>query len=216
MVSRLVGKFGFAAMVTVAITSAQAQGVLQDQSQTCIRLESQLAALDRAGDASRLEQVKRYEEAIAKQQEELDRTVAQARRMGCEGSGFFLFGGQPPQCADLTGQIQRMRASLDRATADFQRLQGGGANQVEQRRGILYALAQNNCGPQYRNAAPSPPPARQPNFLESLFGGGGSNRPGPDFGGGIFNPEVPQSSTYRTLCVRSCDGFYFPISFATV
>jgi hypothetical protein len=28
--------------------------------------------------------------------------------------------------------------------------------------------------------------------------------------------EVPQVSTYRTLCVRTCDGFYFPISFATV
>jgi hypothetical protein len=26
----------------------------------------------------------------------------------------------------------------------------------------------------------------------------------------------PQSGTYRTVCVRSCDGGYFPISFATV
>ena len=26
----------------------------------------------------------------------------------------------------------------------------------------------------------------------------------------------PPSGTYRTVCVRSCDGFYFPISFATV
>ena len=32
--------------------------------------------------------------------------------------------------------------------------------------------------------------------------------PGDDLG--------PQSGTYRTVCVRSCDGFYFPISFATV
>jgi hypothetical protein len=31
-------------------------------------------------------------------------------------------------------------------------------------------------------------------------------------------PEVPRTSngeTYRTLCVRLCDGFYFPMSFAT-
>ncbi len=26
----------------------------------------------------------------------------------------------------------------------------------------------------------------------------------------------PQSGTFRTVCVRSCDGAYFPISFATV
>jgi len=27
---------------------------------------------------------------------------------------------------------------------------------------------------------------------------------------------VPQAGTYRTLCVRTCDGFYYPISFSTV
>jgi hypothetical protein len=26
----------------------------------------------------------------------------------------------------------------------------------------------------------------------------------------------PQSGTYRTVCVRTCDGAYFPVSFATV
>ena len=31
------------------------------------------------------------------------------------------------------------------------------------------------------------------------------------------NADVgPQSGTYRTVCVRTCDGSYFPISFATV
>jgi hypothetical protein len=51
-------------------------------------------------------------------------------------------------------------------------------------------------------------------FLQSLFGGGNNNSsnnpimPGPDMG--------PQSGTYRTVCVRSCDGAFFPISFATV
>jgi hypothetical protein len=28
--------------------------------------------------------------------------------------------------------------------------------------------------------------------------------------------ELPSSSTFRTLCVRTCDGYYFPISYATV
>ena len=49
------------------------------------------------------------------------------------------------------------------------------------------------------------------NFLQNLFNGGGNNPiapPGGDLG--------PQSGTFRTVCVRSCDGFYFPISFATV
>ena len=28
--------------------------------------------------------------------------------------------------------------------------------------------------------------------------------------------DIPPSGTYRTLCVRTCDGFYYPISFSTV
>jgi hypothetical protein len=42
-----------------------------------------------------------------------------------------------------------------------------------------------------------------------LFGNNnpGSGQPATDLG--------PQSGTFRTVCVRTCDGFYFPISFAT-
>jgi uncharacterized protein DUF2865 len=47
-----------------------------------------------------------------------------------------------------------------------------------------------------------------------------SPRPYPD--AGRYNPYQPYDSgpydrptTYRTLCVRTCDGYYFPISFST-
>jgi len=179
-------------------------------NQACVRLESQLAAIDRgSADPARAEQVRRFEEAARQQQFDLDRLQAQARRSGCEGSGFFLFGGQPPQCADLNSQIQRMRAGLDRTTSELQRLQGG--DRSEQRRGVLIALAQNDCGPQYRAAAP----ARPRNFFEALFGGtvGPSTGPAPFPGD---SADLPPSGTYRTLCVRTCDGFYYPVSYSTV
>jgi hypothetical protein len=69
------------------------------QNPVCTRLEGQLAAFDRgAMDPARADQIHRYDDAINKQQSELDRLVAQSRRTGCEGSGFFsLFSGQPPQ-----------------------------------------------------------------------------------------------------------------------
>jgi uncharacterized protein DUF2865 len=214
---RSFGRLGPAFVVlAAACASAQAQGVPPaapppSQSQTCIRLESQLAAIDRGTvDPVRAEQIRRYEEAAAKQQGELDRLVAQARRSGCEGSGFFLFGGGGPQCGDINGQIERMRANLARMTSDLQRMQSGGTDRGEQRRSVLTALAQNDCGPQYANAVPQRPRG----FFETLFGGPSGNPSGPDFGNP--NPDVPQSSTYRTLCVRTCDGFFFPISFSTV
>jgi Protein of unknown function (DUF2865) len=176
------------------------------RSQTCLRLESQLAAFDRGitGDPAKAEQVKRYEDAAAKQQAELDRLSQQSQKLGCQGGGFFaLFSGQSPQCGPLNNQIQQMRANLDRTLTEIQRLQGNTGEREGQRRGILVALGQNDCGSQYRQYATGGPGG----FFDSLFGGGGFSTPGPD---------APLAGTYRTLCVRSCDGYYFPISYSTV
>jgi hypothetical protein len=175
----------------------------------CPRLEAQLATIDRgggSGDPAKDDQIRRYQDAATKQQSELDRVTSQAKRMGCDSSGFFsLFSGQSAQCGPVNNQIQQMRANLDQITTSLERLRGGmgGADHDNQRRSVLLALAQNNCGPQYANAA------RAGNFLDNLFGNNSNpNAPGADLG--------PQSGTFRTVCVRSCDGGYFPISFATV
>jgi Protein of unknown function (DUF2865) len=187
------------------------------QNPVCGRLEAQLAALDRSGDPTRADQVRRYEDALQAQQVELDRTVALAKRSGCEGSGFFLFGrNQSPQCDDLNGRIQRMRANVDRLNADLQQLRGG-ISVEGQRRQILMALGQYNCGPQYRSAeAPPAQPTGPRGFFQSLFGGGGGGGGAPSgpFGSGDVTPS-DQSSTYRTICVRTCDGYFFPVSYST-
>jgi len=177
----------------------------------CPRLEAQLATIDRggSGDPAKEDQIRRYQDAATKQQAELDRVTLQAKRMGCDSSGFFsLFSGQSAQCGPVNNQIQQMRANMDQITSSLERLRSGGlggADRENQRRSVLTALAQNNCGPQYANALRGPG-----NFLDNLFGNNNSNPnpPGTDLG--------PQSGTFRTVCVRSCDGAYFPISFATV
>ena len=178
----------------------------------CPRLEGQLATIDRGGtgDPAKDDQIRRYQDAATKQQGELDRVTSQAKRMGCDSSGFFsLFSGQSAQCGPVNNQIQQMRANLDQITTSLERLRGGlgGPDRDNQRRSVLAALAQNNCGPQYANAARSSGPG---NFLSNIFGNNNApdTPPGSDVG--------PQSGTYRTVCVRTCDGFYFPISFATV
>ncbi|WP_338699531.1 DUF2865 domain-containing protein [Bradyrhizobium sp. 26S5] len=180
----------------------------------CGRLEGQLAAIDRGGgtgDPAKDEQIRRYQDAATRQQGELDRVTAQARRMGCDSSGFFsLFNNNSAQCGPVNTQIQQMRANLDQITTNLERLRSGGlggADRENQRRSVLTALAQNNCGPQYAAAARGPG-----NFIENLFGGG-QNNPNP-----LPPPDAQygaQSGTFRTVCVRTCDGAYFPISFAT-
>jgi hypothetical protein len=177
----------------------------------CPRLEAQLATIDHgggSGDPSKDDQIRRYQDAQAKQQGELDRVTQQARRMGCDSSGFFsLFSGQSAQCGPVNNQIQQMRGNLDQITTSLERLRTGGfggAERENQRRSVLLALAQNNCGAQYANAVTQSGPG---NFLNNLFGNN-PGTPGADLG--------PESGTYRTVCVRTCDGAYFPISFATV
>jgi hypothetical protein len=178
-----------------------------------MRLEAQLANVDRGGGDARAEQVKRYEENLARQQQEMERTVAQSRRLGCETSSFFLFGSsQPAQCDGLNRNIQNMRANLARMQEGLEQLQGSSNDRDEQRRSILIALSQNDCGPQYRAAAPLPP--RQRGFFDALFGGPGSPAPGAAPGFESTDPEV--AGTFRTICVRTCDGYFFPISYATM
>lgn len=205
----------FAAGLIAAVPAAFAQQPYPQQSYpppgypssaarnpACPRLEAQLAAFDHGGgDPARAEQVRRAEDSANRQQAELDRLNAQARRSGCQGGGFFsLFSGQPPQCAPLNAQIQQTRTNLDRTLGELQQLQGSSSDRDGQRRSILVALAQNDCGPQYRAAA-----GQSRDLFDSLFG------PGT-----VLNPETPTGNTYRTICVRSCDGFYFPISYSTV
>src|SRR5438552_18274927 len=179
----------------------------------CPRQEAQLATIDRVGsnEPATDEQISRYQDAATKQQAELDRVTQQAKRTGCDSSGFLsLFNGNSAQCGPVNTQIQQMRSNLDQINSSLERLRGGGggfgSDRDNQRRSVLTALAQNNCGPQYANAAPGPG-----NFIDNLFGNNNNNGPGApgvDLG--------PQSGTFRTVCVRTCDGAYFPVSFATV
>ena len=172
----------------------------------CVRLEGQLTALTQGSvDPVRAEQIKRTEDAIAKQQADLDRTVAQAHKAGCAGQGFLaFFSALSPQCGPITSQIQQMRGNLDRMISDLEQLKNGNIGQEGQRRALIGQLAQNNCGAQYTAAANSW--GGPQGFFDALFGGT------------IVNPggDGAPSGTYHTVCVRACDGFYFPISYSTV
>jgi hypothetical protein len=188
------------------ISSPGAANPAPNSNPVCVRLEGQLTAPTQGSvDPVRAEQIKRSEDAIAKQQADLDRTVAQAHKGGCAGQGFFaLFSALSPQCGPITSQIQQMRGNLDRMISDLEQLKNGNSGQEGQRRALIGQLAQNNCGAQYTTAANSW--GGPQGFFDALFGGT------------IINPggDGAPSGTYHTVCVRACDGFYFPISYSTV
>jgi Protein of unknown function (DUF2865) len=216
MIRDCVRRFGPAFLVAAAAMVAGGQAppppmapAPPNANPICVRLEGALANIDRGGgDQSRAEQLRRYEEAAQRQQQDIDRLTAQGERMGCTRSTFFLFGGgQPPQCDRINNQIQNMRANLDRINAGLQQLQGNNAD--AQRQQVLAQLAQNNCGPQYRAAAPAGNGGN--GLFDTLFGNNNNNNnPNPG------DPNAAPAGTFRTVCVRTCDGFFFPVSYATV
>ena len=121
--------------------------------------------------------------------------------MGCESSGFFsLFNGQSAQCGPVNNQIQQMRGNLDQITTSLERLRSGGiggADRENQRRSVLTALAQNNCGPQYAAAARGPG-----NFIDNLFGNNSRRcrRPAP-ISARRPAPSAPSASAPATALI---------------
>ena len=192
-------------VLAVAAAAALSPGALaQSQNPVCQRLEAQLTSLDRGNnDPTRADQIRRAEDAAHRQQFEVDKLVSQARRMGCGKIGFFsIFVNPPRQCGALNRRIDEQRNILDRMQNQLERLQGGTTERAAQRQSLLIALADNGCGQQYRAAARA---GQQGGFFDRLFGGGN-----------IFtSPPGEMGGTYRTVCVRTCDGYYFPISFET-
>jgi hypothetical protein len=174
----------------------------QAQSGDCARLRQQIA------DASRNDQGAQYQAAAQRQREELDRTTAYARSIGCENKQFLFFGSAPPpQCGQINGQIGRMRANLD----ELQSRAGAAGG-----RGELIARYNAQCV--------NPAPAQPTNFLSALFGGGRSGT--TDVETLPLNPDATPTDKpldanpnearagSKAVCVRSCDGSFFPVSYS--
>ena len=164
--------------------------------QVCLQLESQLAALERQNpEAVYQNLLAQYSRA----REAYDRSYAQAEQLGC--IRFFRFQ-IPDSCDPLLTQLNTQLAQVNGLEAE---LQAVNRNQTDAARlNILRALAANSCGPQYARYANQ----GGDGLLDRLFA---LPQPGLAIGDGL----IPLVTTYRTICVRACDGYYFPISFST-
>ena len=199
-----------AVTVAAALAASGICGAAEAQDDVCVRLEAELASLEQGPPAGAVTNYRQYDAAVMRQRSELDRTSAQAQRAGCMG-GLFIFQPKPSaKCAPLLATIARMKANLQHLTATRDSYSTDSYERSRRRSAVLSALAANRCGASYATAG-APQPERSGDFFEMLFGNarlrGWEDRtyaPGGQFG------------TYRTLCVRQCDGYYFPISFSTV
>ncbi|MDG4881352.1 DUF2865 domain-containing protein [Mesorhizobium sp. WSM4884] len=218
-----------AALLAALGASAVAVTEPQAASRSCRQLEAELAATRGGGGGQGL--IRKYDDAIARQREQLSKARSRASDANC---GFTLFSRNVSQCAAINVSIQRMNANLDTLQAKRERLAGGGTRRDRSR--ILAALDASGCRDD--EIAPRRAPIQEAgrdngagNLFEQLFGRGQETEPldVPDA------PEVPSDDPsvrnirrvigqpdgmdlprldgeFHTVCVRTCDGYFFPMS----
>lgn len=179
-------------LARVALAAAMVVlGTASAWAQSCVQLETALVALDRSGPGAAASNFQRLDAAYNQKRFELDQAVAQARSGACLGGFLSMFTRPAPNCPQLVQRVNRLQSELASIGGQRQQFAYDPNSVARERSRLLRALGEGNCGPQY-----------------AAFARGG-------FGNQQFLAPV-EVGTYRTLCVRSCDGFYFPISFSTV
>lgn len=159
------------------------------QTVDCNRLAAQIAASGRDGPAER------NAAAAQRQRDELGRATAYAQRLGCDRISIpFLGPPRPAQCDGLNAQIARMQANL----ASLEQAAYGGDRAALQRRFDAYCRGAGAGGPG--------------SFFDRLFD---PDRPVDDPDAPILRPaegeEAAGALRGRPICVRTCDGGFFPL-----
>ncbi|RWA74415.1 DUF2865 domain-containing protein [Mesorhizobium sp.] len=219
-----------AALLAALAGSAVAVTEPQAASRTCRQLEAELGVARGGGGGPGL--IRKYDDAITRQREQLAKARSRASDANC---GFTLFSRNVSQCAAINASIERMSANLDTLQAKRERLAGGGTRRDRSR--ILAALDANGCRDD--EIAPRRAPIQEAardngngNLFEQLFGRGDQETERLD------TPEAPDvppddpsvrnirrvinqpdgmdlprmNGEFRTVCVRTCDGYFFPMS----
>ncbi|HEX9905870.1 MAG TPA: DUF2865 domain-containing protein [Propylenella sp.] len=179
-----------ATVLTAGIAGLSVLAAEVAEAATCFTLQAELMHLQ-ARSGGGFGDGARYEQAWQEQARVLARTEMRARDAGCFG-GFFIFRREPARtCRTLVPKLQEMQTNLVRLDRLRRQRGHGNARRIHELQGMLAA---RGCGLPNRD------------FYE-----------GPDGQEWTREQDVRlyPRGTYRTLCVRSCDGYYFPISFST-
>ena len=164
---------------------------------TCADLGAELSRLSSALSPADVSKAANYQQQWIEQSEALARERSKARRANCSGRKFLFFGSKPePACRQIIPGMKKLQANVARLDSLRRQNRSGGAdrNRIAQIRTILL---QNNCFSDTQMAS-----FRNRAEFEAFFNGD-------------FELERAPGFTFRTLCVRACDGYYFPISFST-
>ena len=199
---------GLIAIASAAMFPAEASA----QSALCDNLKAQIDRAPQTAGVRMSAQAAKYAAAAKAQEGQISKARAQMRALGCGSGSVQTVGGRNgPACAKLSAAMKAMTSNLGKLKSQASAFSSArGASQ----RDILIA--------KYRRAGCADGGGTNYNYLtrkndskdgiSAVYGNTERKRP-------TITNKVPglgyRGETFRTLCVRKCDGYYFPISFST-
>lgn len=186
------------------VPSPAPQAGYGQKSSICMQLEQRLVMEGQRGSQGQ-QALPKLEGDIRLLDRQVQSGSAQLERNDCYEYWLFTKSlKRSRQCIDLNNQVEDAKRRL--ADLNAQRQQIMGTQGTSHKEEIIRELARNNCGQAYQQQA-SKGGSFNPFWNEEgeSIGGGGVGQ----FGNLPF-------ATYRTVCVRLCDGYYFPVSFSTL
>jgi hypothetical protein len=172
----------------------------------CLQLEQRLIQEGQRTNQSR-DAIPKLEAEIRQADQIYQSSEHELERRNCYE--YFLFSKslrRTRACVDLSQQKDQAKRQL--ADLEAQRQQIAVSSEQSYRDDIVRELARNNCGANYVQEARRQDRDSGASIWQDEEGGNYANGWSP-FGGS-------SSATYRTICVRLCDGYYFPVSFSTL
>jgi hypothetical protein len=173
----------------------------------CLQLEQRLVQESQRSSQSR-DALPQLEAQIGQVDQNLQAAQHELERRRCYE--YFLFSKSLRRtrvCVDLADQAEQAKRRL--SELETRRQQIIGSSERSYRDDIVRELARNNCGANYTQEA------RRQN--RGVFDSIWQDEEGGSYGNNWTPYGAPLSSaTYRTVCVRLCDGYYFPVSFSTL
>lgn len=202
--TRLLGPLIAVACLAATLPNAAAASL------ACERLRDRLASVESSVSS---EDINRYAGAIAQQNLELRKVRQDQRRLRCLTSAITTIradGGS--DCGDLAQALSRMESNKEILTNKLLELREGlGAAETAR---VEQALADNGCNTESALISAPDEPQRVP-YLDTLPEPYRPDRSGEALAS--FRPTIgiQPAGDVRTLCVRTCDGGFFPISSRT-
>ncbi len=166
----------------------------------CLQLEQRLVQEGQKGSQTR-DLLPRIEAEIRQVDQTYNLGASKLDRNCYESFLFTRTFRATPQCKDLAREVESAKRRLAELEAQRQDIVSTGGRSYQD--DIIRELARNNCGANYADQA-----RRRDSDIWQDEGGASAN---------IWSPGgAAGAATYRTLCVRLCDGYYFPVSFSTL